>query len=115
MTAAPDRVEIREQTAILTAYLKSCCGICGIPHDPAVHAAVLRLREPLPERDYLPNPGAALRHGAICATVTPVIVKCACGAEFPTLNARVAKAGRCPDCLGGAVTTTRWPGSRRNA
>ncbi len=105
MIATPDRAEARAQIKALAAYLKSCCGVCGIPHDEAVHSAVLRLREPLPERYYLPNPGAQIRHCAPAPTIGATLMNCACGAEFSTLNPRVAIY--CPDCLEVALAASR--------
>lgn len=37
--------EIPQMTsAEVRAYLRSCCDICGIPHDPETHEASLRIR-----------------------------------------------------------------------
>lgn len=99
MQSVLDRARARSQTSIVVKYLAACCAVCNAIHSDELHAAVLRLREPLPPRDALP-PRCSTPDKLQAHLLEAVTVCCKCGVSFPSLNPSVARM--CADCANKA-------------
>lgn len=115
IASAESRASTQAQDAIIRKFLKSACPVCLVPHDPEIHLATLRLRDPLPVRDIVPvNHGAALYRDKLdlhkLGTAEVICKKC--GIAYPTMN--VATSKRCHDCAAIAQAASTRRSSARN-